>query len=142
MLRRGAKKKIGRVEALFVVMAMILSLLSSGFSSLGTVKAAGEKEVTVDGNGLSVSILVNGNEPEDPDIVYEGDQLNLSLSFNIPAGDLGSGITYVYDMPDNVIYSGADTTGSIDIPNTSPLYSNAQSAGTYTIDKENGKVYF
>ncbi len=131
-----------RVQALILVFAMVLSIFAPNLGSLGVVHADGEKDVTGEAYGLSVSVLVNGNVPDNPDIVYEGDTLGLTLKFTIPASDLNNGKIYVYDIPDNIVYTGSSTTGDISIPKNSSLYSETQTAGTYTIDKENGKVYF
>ena len=131
-----------RVHALILALSMVLSIFVSGFSGAGSVHAEGEKEITVDGNGLSVDITINGYSPLDPDVVYEGDQLGLSLSFSIPAEDLTTGTTYVYNIPNNIVYTGSDTTGNIVIPAGTALSDDVESAGTYEIRPNEGKVYF
>lgn len=131
-----------RVHALLMAIFMVLSIFMPVGSGASEVHAEGDKEITVGDNNLSVNIAINGNAPLDPDVVYEGDTLGIGLEFTIPESDLTSGTTYVYSLPNNVVYTGSSTEGNIVIPDTNPLSSEITSAGTYRISPEEGKVYF
>ncbi len=141
------RKTRNRLIAFVLALAMVVSVVVPKVGSTGILRSFADggtvKEITVNDNQLSVNIYINNQAATNPDIVYEGDKLSLYLSFNVPANELSSGTTFVYDIPDNIKYTGDNTTGDIVVSKSSTeLYNVAQVAGTYDINKTEGKVYF